>query len=94
MTASAAQFELTKVAKSAGRFDVFLSHSVRDAALSLGLKKVLEADGLSVYVDWIEDADLDRTNVSAATAGERPDTLASASRSTRTVPCRVQSHRW
>lgn len=70
VTASAAQFELSRIAKSAsGNFDVFLSHSIRDAALVLGLKKLLEREGLSVYVDWIEDTDLDRTSVSAATAG-------------------------
>ena len=29
---------------------------------------MLEADGLSVYVDWIEDPQLDRTKVNATTA--------------------------
>ncbi len=69
LTASAAQSELSRLSKAAvGNFDVFLSHSFRDAMLILGLKRVLEADGLSVYVDWIEDPQLDRTKVSAATA--------------------------
>lgn len=69
VTASAANAELSHSAKSmrAG-YDVFLSHSVRDAVLVLGLKNVLEADHLSVYVDWIEDPELDRSRVSAATA--------------------------
>ena len=47
---------------------MFLSHSIRDATLILGLMGMLQASGLSVYVDWIEDAELDRENVNAATA--------------------------
>ncbi|WP_432941156.1 hypothetical protein ACQPXM_33030 [Kribbella sp. CA-253562] len=56
--------------KSAQRdiYDIFLSHSFRDAELILGVKRVLEKRGNSVYVDWIEDAELDRSAVTAATA--------------------------
>jgi hypothetical protein len=69
LTASAAESELSRISKSAtGTFDIFLSHSVRDADLILGLKRMLEAEGCTVYVDWIDDADLDRQNVKAATA--------------------------
>lgn len=50
------------------RHDVFLSHSLRDAELVLGVKRILEKAGKSVYVDWIEDPALDRSSVSAATA--------------------------
>jgi hypothetical protein len=65
LTASAAGLELSKATKAAtGTFDVFLSHSVRDAQLVLGLKKLLEGEGLTVYVDWIEDKDLDCKTVS------------------------------
>lgn len=57
LTASAAESELTRISKAAvGTFDVFLSHSLHDAPLILGLKRVLEADGLSIYVDWIGTA--------------------------------------
>lgn len=49
-------------------FDIFLSHSIQDAELIAGVKAFLEADGWSVYVDWIDDAQLDRTRVTAATA--------------------------
>jgi hypothetical protein len=49
-------------------YDIFLSHSVRDAELILGMKGTFEDLGYSVYVDWIEDPSLDRSNVSAATA--------------------------
>jgi hypothetical protein len=59
LTGDAAALELSKEAKSVSRtFDVFLSHSVRDALLILGLRKLLEKEGLTVYVDWIEDKDL------------------------------------
>jgi hypothetical protein len=44
-------------------YDVFLSHAVRDRQLVIGVKRRLEAENLSVYVDWIDDADLDRTAV-------------------------------
>lgn len=69
LSAGAAHLELSRLSKAAaGDFDVFLSHSFRDAVLILGLKHLLEADGLSVYVDWIQDPQLDRTMVNATTA--------------------------
>ncbi len=49
-------------------FDVFLSHSSKDAEVILGIKLLLEGQGLSVYVDWIVDTQLDRTKVNAETA--------------------------
>lgn len=49
-------------------YDIFLSHSFADAAIVLGLKKTLEEFGFSVYVDWIEDSALDRSQVTPATA--------------------------
>lgn len=59
---ASAQFSATRA------YDVFLSHSVRDGELVLGMKSTLEDLGLSVYVDWIEDPQLDRSRVTAATA--------------------------
>lgn len=53
---------------STARYDVFLSHSTRDADIVLGVKAVLEGQGKRVYVDWIDDRQLDRTNVTPATA--------------------------
>ncbi len=50
-------------------YDVFLSHAIRDRALVLGVKLRLEAEGLSVYIDWIVDADLDRAEVTEKNAG-------------------------
>lgn len=49
-------------------FDIFLSHSRMDAEIILGIKRTLERLGKSVYVDWIDDPQLDRSNVTAATA--------------------------
>lgn len=49
-------------------FDVFLSHSINDADLVLGIKHLLEGRGLSVYVDWDTDTQLDRRAVSSETA--------------------------
>jgi hypothetical protein len=50
------------------RFHIFLSHSSRDADLVRGIKIRLEAERLSVYVDWIDDPQLDRSRVTRATA--------------------------
>jgi hypothetical protein len=50
------------------RYDIFLSHSFRDAEIILGVKSIRERSGNSVYVDWIEDAERDRSAVTAATA--------------------------
>jgi len=49
-------------------FDVFLSHSYEDARAVTGIKMYIEDSGLSVYVDWIEDAHFDRSSVSIETA--------------------------
>lgn len=53
---------------STKRYDVFLSHSFDDAEAIYGVKKMIEALGLTVYVDWIEDAKLDRSKVTVETA--------------------------
>ncbi|QIK79045.1 toll/interleukin-1 receptor domain-containing protein [Sphingomonas piscis] len=53
---------------TSSNFDVFLSHSILDKELIAGAKLALEERGLSVYVDWITDPQLDRTRVSTGTA--------------------------
>jgi hypothetical protein len=68
VTASAILNESARTASPTDQFDVFLSHSIRDAELVLGVKAFLENQGLRVYVDWIVDPSLDRTKVTAATA--------------------------
>ncbi len=62
---------LTEDARSfspARSYDVFLSHAYEDGELILGVKKIIEGLGLSVYVDWIDDAGLDRGKVTSRTA--------------------------
>jgi hypothetical protein len=49
-------------------FDIFLSHSSEDAEVIHGVYVSLRAEGLTVYVDWIEDPQADRSNVTAETA--------------------------
>lgn len=54
-------------ASAIARFDIFLSHSIKDGDIVLGAKKLLERAGYSVYVDWLVDPSLDRNNVNAGT---------------------------
>ena len=65
-----AEAELRKAAAAelSTTFDVFLSHSFSDAELIAGVKIALEAEGLRVHVDWIDDRQMDRTHVTAQTA--------------------------
>jgi hypothetical protein len=65
-----AEAELRKSAATSPstRFDIFLSHSYEDAQVIGGVKALLEQEGLSVYVDWLEDPQADRSRVDAKTA--------------------------
>jgi hypothetical protein len=65
-----AEGQLRKLASSpmATSFDIFLSHSYEDAEVIAGLKVLIERENLTVYVDWIEDAQADRSRVTPATA--------------------------
>lgn len=49
-------------------YDIFLSHSYMDKDDIASLKILLEDFGLSVYIDWIEDAELNRNKVTKKTA--------------------------
>lgn len=60
--------EERQAAKDNESFDVFLSHSITDADLVLGVKHLLEKRGLKVYVDWDTDAQVDRSSVCPETA--------------------------
>ena len=48
-------------------YDIFLSHSSLDKKLVLTLVSLFNEAGYSVYVDWIEDIQLDRSNVNNST---------------------------
>ena len=65
-----AEAELRKSARVSmdSEFDVFLSHARLDADVIFGVKKLIEQRQLTVYVDWIEDPQLDRSRVRPATA--------------------------
>jgi len=49
-------------------YDVFLSHAYLDADLIEELYEEMKSHGLTVYVDWIEDKQLDRGKVTPETA--------------------------
>ncbi|EHU5031560.1 TPA: TIR domain-containing protein [Streptococcus suis] len=49
-------------------YDLFLSHSYLDKKLIVTLVSLFNESGYSVYVDWLEDEHLDRSNVSTETA--------------------------
>ena len=69
-TRSVAESEIRKSAAAPMKtsYDIFLSHSYEDAEVIAGVKILIEAEGLRVYVDWIEDAQADRSQVTAKTA--------------------------
>ena len=58
---------MTKAAAT-DTFDVFLSHARADEDVVYGTKLELESYGFSVYVDWIDDPQLDRSHVTRKTA--------------------------
>ncbi|GAA4409071.1 TIR domain-containing protein [Quisquiliibacterium transsilvanicum] len=68
MTSGRILKESVTAATARDTFDVFLSHSLADAEIVLGIKLLLEESGLKVYVDWVEDAQLDRRAVTKETA--------------------------
>jgi hypothetical protein len=60
---------LAEVAKTPhDSFDIFLSHSIKDAEIVLGTLAILEDFGFSVYVDWIVDPEMNREHVTPETA--------------------------
>lgn len=49
-------------------FDIFLSHSFEDSEIVLGVREILVGLGLTVYIDWINDTQLSRENVTVESA--------------------------
>ncbi|MBK6278535.1 MAG: toll/interleukin-1 receptor domain-containing protein [Gammaproteobacteria bacterium] len=60
--------EAIRASSTVETFDVFLSHSSEDSEIVLGIREILVGLGLVVYVDWIDDSQLDRGNVTAENA--------------------------
>ncbi|MGE5494515.1 MAG: toll-Interleukin receptor [Burkholderiales bacterium] len=50
------------------KYDLFLSHSSLDKTLVLTLVQLFNEASYSIYVDWIEDTELDRNSVTKETA--------------------------
>jgi len=60
---------LSQSAERIQTFDIFLSHSYTDKKGALEIKNIIENEfNYSVYIDWIDDRDLERSNVSSVTA--------------------------
>jgi hypothetical protein len=51
------------------QYDIFLSHSYDDGEAILGVRRLIEGIGLTVYVDWIDDPSLGRREVTSKNAG-------------------------
>jgi hypothetical protein len=50
------------------RYDIFLSQTIRDAEIVLGVYDYLEQEGYAVFCDWIEAPESDRSAVTPANA--------------------------
>jgi len=75
-------------------YDIFLSHSIRDADLILGMKGIFEDLGYAVYVDWIEDLQLDRTKVTTTTAEKLRQRMNSSNSLFFVTTSNADSSRW
>lgn len=62
------KLHFSNINKSQLKFDIFLSHSFLDRDEVLGLYRELTEMGFKVYVDWIVDPELDRSDVTKASA--------------------------
>lgn len=80
LTKSAGRIKTEAAMESYGQtpFDIFLSHSKLDEVEIRGLKLMLEDYGFSVYIDWIDDPQLDRTKVNKESASVLRDRMRSA----------------
>lgn len=67
-SASTVLTEKVQASAQVSQFDIFLSHSLSDQKLILGIWLSLEDMGYKVYVDWIHDRHLSRDSVTKETA--------------------------
>lgn len=61
------------------RYDIFLCHAYLDAKVIEGLKNLLQEKGFSVYVDWMENPELDHDRVTPANAAIVRDAMCRSS---------------
>lgn len=65
---SSANENMTIFRSKGNKYDLFLSHSFKDKELIFELRSLFNKAGYSVYIDWIDDENLDRSNVNGHTA--------------------------
>jgi hypothetical protein len=68
VSASQVLREAVRASSAEDKFDIFLSHASEDSEIVLGVREILIGLGLTVYIDWIDDPQLDRGNVTAENA--------------------------
>ena len=59
---------IVRIQNNQQNFDVFLSHSIRDAEFVRGVANILEKMEQKVYIDWVVDKQLSRDSVTKETA--------------------------
>lgn len=57
------------------RYDIFLSQTIRDAGIVLGVYDYLTDKGFVVFCDWIDESDLSRNEVTPANAAFIRETM-------------------
>lgn len=70
------------------KYDIFLSHCSKDKEFVYTLYALFNECGYTVYVDWLEDSDLDRTHVTINTA----NTLKQRMDNSRGLSCVVSAN--
>lgn len=68
LSAEAKAAAVTASAVGQGPWDFFFSHCIADREAVYGVVDHLKQHGASVYVDWMVDTEMKRSNVSARTA--------------------------
>lgn len=59
---------IIKNQENKSKFDVFLSNSIRDEELVIGVENIFKDMGKTVYIDWVFDKHLSRDSVTKETA--------------------------
>lgn len=67
-SASTIIFEDSTAFNETKYYDIFLSHCFLDDKYIFTISEIIKEMGYTVYVDWIEDSQLDRKNVNKRTA--------------------------
>lgn len=75
-------------------YDIFLSHSSLDNQLVLSLVDLFNKANFSVYVDWIEDTELDRNNVTPLTAEILRERMVNSSGLAYVSTSNISDSRW